>query len=167
LKRSRTFFWSADKKLRVCCTVSKRYEGDYQRYWYAFHPKWDAFLCDGDGFLILCCMDLDSAFAVPQSWFEENKQNLNTTEKPDGKLYWHIPLTTMVDGSIAINLSKVGKRYSLESHRFSLSAVDRVRSTPGPGEGNVIAFESFRQSQVRTRARWSAPDVVEHLLWHS
>jgi len=39
LKRSRTSFWSADKQLRVCCTVSKRYEGDYQPYWYAYHPK--------------------------------------------------------------------------------------------------------------------------------
>lgn len=120
LKRSRTFFWSADKKLRVCCTVSKRYEGDYQPYWYAYHPKWDAFLAEGDGFLVLCCMDLDSAFAVPQSWFAEHKQDLNTTEKSDGKSYWHIPLTKLPDGSIAINLSKVGKKYNLEPHRFSL-----------------------------------------------
>lgn len=44
LKRSRTFFLSPDKQLRVCCTVSKRYEGEYQPYWYAYHPKWDAFL---------------------------------------------------------------------------------------------------------------------------
>jgi hypothetical protein len=123
VKRSRTFFWSTDKKLRVCCTVSKRYEGDYQPYWYAYHPKWDAFLEDGEGFLILCCMDLNSAFAVPQNWFAENKQNLNVTEKPDGKSYWHIPLTRMADGSIAINLSKVGKKYSLEPHRFSLNPI--------------------------------------------
>lgn len=120
LKRSRTFFWSTDKQLRVCCTVSKRYEGDYQPYWYAYHPKWDAFLSEGEGYLILCCMDLDSAFAVPQSWFAENKQNLNMTEKEDGGSYWHIPLTTMPDGSLAINLSKVGRKYSLESHRFLL-----------------------------------------------
>jgi hypothetical protein len=121
IKRSRTFFWSTDKVLRVCCTVSKRYEGDYQPYWYAYHPKWDAFLGEGDGFLILCCMDLDSAFAVPQVWFPQNKENLNATEKPDGTRYWHIPLTKLPDGSIAINLSKVGKKYSLEPHRFSLA----------------------------------------------
>jgi hypothetical protein len=120
ITRSRTFFWSADKQLRVCCTVSKRYAGDYQPYWYAYHPKWDAFLGEGDGFLVLCCMDLDSAFAVPQSWLSENKQNLNTTEKPDGRNYWHIPLTMLADASIAINLSKVGKKYSLEPHRFAL-----------------------------------------------
>jgi hypothetical protein len=28
LKRSRTLFWTADKQLRVCCAVSKRYESD-------------------------------------------------------------------------------------------------------------------------------------------
>ena len=123
IKRSRTFFWSIDKKMRVCCTVSKRYEGDYQPYWYAYHPKWDEFLCDGEGFLVLCCMDLNSAFAVPQSWFAENKQNLNVTERTDGKSYWHIPLTILNDHSIAINLSKVGRKYSLEPHRFSLAAM--------------------------------------------
>jgi hypothetical protein len=42
------------------------------------------------------------------------------TEKPDGGSYWHIPLPTMPDGSLAINLSKVGRKYSLEPHRFSL-----------------------------------------------
>lgn len=120
VKRSRTFFWSADKAFRVCCTVSKRYEGDYQPYWYAYHPKWDDFLAEGEGYLILCCMDLDSAFAVPQYWFAQNKQNLNTTEKPDGSTYWHIPLTLLSDGTLAINLSKIGKKYSLEPHRFPL-----------------------------------------------
>lgn len=29
IKRSRSYFWSADKELRACCTVSKRYSGDY------------------------------------------------------------------------------------------------------------------------------------------
>jgi len=122
IKRSRTFFWSADKELRVCCTVSKRYEGDYQPYWYAYHPKWDDFLTDGDGYLILCCMDLGAAFAVPHSWIAENKQNLNATEKPDGTCYWHIALTTLNDGSLAINLSKIGKKYDLTPHRFNLAS---------------------------------------------
>jgi hypothetical protein len=63
---------------------------------------------------------VDSAFAAPQSWFAENKQDLNTTEKPEGGSYWHVPLTTLADGSLAVNLSKVRKTYSLEPHRFSL-----------------------------------------------
>jgi hypothetical protein len=107
-KRTRTFFWSKDRHLRVCCTVSKRYEGEYQPYWYAYHPKWDAFLSDGEGYLILCCMDLDSAFAIPRSWFAKNLDNLNTTERPDGQHYWHLALTTLPDGTLALNVSRVG-----------------------------------------------------------
>ena len=47
VRYSRTLFWSSDKTFRVCCAVSKRYEGDYQPYWYAFHPNWDRFLSEG------------------------------------------------------------------------------------------------------------------------
>jgi len=64
VRQSRSYFWSADKHLRACCTVSKRYDNDYQRY--AYHPKWDQFLQKGDGYLILACMDLNFASAAPQ-----------------------------------------------------------------------------------------------------
>lgn len=47
-RHSRTLFWSSDKSLRVCCAVSKRYEGEYQPYWYAYHPNWDRFLDEGN-----------------------------------------------------------------------------------------------------------------------
>jgi hypothetical protein len=121
IKRSRTFFWSADKELRVCCTVSKRYEGEYQPYWYAYHPKWDDFLSDGEGYLLLCCMDRNDAFAVPQSWLVENKHNLNSTERSDGSIYWHIALTMLSEGALAINLTKIGRKYDLAPHRFVLA----------------------------------------------
>lgn len=121
VRRSRSYFWTADKHLRACCTVSKRYPNDYQPYWYAYHPKWDDFLKDGDGYLIFACMDLESAFAVPQSWFAENASHLNATEREGARSYWHIPLTTLNDGSLAINLTKIGRRYSLEPHRFPLA----------------------------------------------
>ena len=66
-------------------------------------------------------MDLESAFAVPQKWFAKNAANLNTTERQESRSYWHIPLTTLDDGSLAINLSKIGRKYSLEPHRFPLA----------------------------------------------
>lgn len=121
LRRSRSYFWSVDKQIRACCTVSKRYDNEYQPYWYAYHPKWDEFLREGSGFLILACMDLDAVFAVPQRWFAENAANLNATERDGNGSYWHIPLTTLADGGLAINLSKVGRKYSLEPHRFALA----------------------------------------------
>lgn len=122
VRRSRSYFWSADKTLRACCTVSKRYEGDYQPYWYAYHPLWDEFLKDGDGYLILACMDLNWCFAVPHGRFAEILDFLNKTERED-RSYWHIPLTTLDSGSIAINLTKVNKKFSLEPYRIPLPAV--------------------------------------------
>ena len=47
VKRSTTLFWTTDRKTRVCCAVSKRYD-NYQPYWYAYHPQWDEFLRDGE-----------------------------------------------------------------------------------------------------------------------
>jgi hypothetical protein len=120
VRRGRSYFWSPDKHLRACCTVSKRYDNEYQPYWYAYHLKWDEFLRQGDGYLILACMDRDSAFAVPHKWLAENAANLNATEKEDGR-YWHIPLTTLDDGSLAINVTSVGRKYPLEPHRFPLA----------------------------------------------
>lgn len=120
VKNSRTLFWSADKKLRVCCAVSKRYEGDYQPYWYAFHPKWDEFLNEGvESFLLLSCMDRDEAFAVPYTWLVENKQNLNTTDRGE-RSYWHIALTNSQSGDLAINLSKKGIKVPLRAFAFPL-----------------------------------------------
>ncbi len=120
VKQSRTLFWSPTKELRVCCAVSKRYESDYQPYWYAYHPKWDAFLADAEeGFFILSCMDRDEAFAVPYSWLAANKKNLNMTENGD-RSYWHVPVTTLDNGHLAINTSKIGSKTPLEPYRFPL-----------------------------------------------
>lgn len=122
VKRSTTLFWSPDKHLRVCCVVSKRYEGDYQPYWYAYHPKFDEFLAEGtEGYFIISCMDRAEAYAVPYSWIEKNKKNLNITDKGD-KSYWHVPITTLENGKLAINASKVGSKTALEPYRFELKA---------------------------------------------
>ncbi len=118
VKRSRTLFWSPDKDLRVCCAVSKRYEGDYQPYWYAYHPKWDEFLAEGkNSYFIISCMDRDDAFAVPYAWVQMNKKNLNMTDRGD-RSYWHVPITTLEGGSLAINTSKVGTKTALAPFRF-------------------------------------------------
>jgi hypothetical protein len=121
IKRSRTLFWSADKSLRVCCAVSKRYAGDYQPYWYAFHPSWDQFLKEGqESYFVLACMDLAFAFAIPYSSLEQNKQHLNVTDRGD-KSYWHVALTTLPNGKLAMNLSRIGTKVPLEPFRFDFS----------------------------------------------
>jgi len=120
VRRSRTLFWSPDKETRVCCAVSKRYESDYQPYWYAFHPKWDEFLAEGkDSYFVISCMDRDEAFAVPYSWVEKNKKNLNVTDRGE-RSYWHVPITTLENGNLAINASRVGAKTALEPYRYAL-----------------------------------------------
>jgi len=121
VRYSRTLFWSSDKTVRVCCAVSKRYEGDYQPYWYAYHPNWDRFLAEGpDSYFVLSCMDRDEAYAVPYAIIDQNKNNLNMTDRGE-RSYWHIALTTLEDGSLAINLSRVGAKLSLKEFAFSLT----------------------------------------------
>jgi len=121
MRYSRTLFWSADKSLRVCCAVSKRYEGGSQPgYWYAFHPNWDRFLAEGqDSYFVLSCMDRNEAYAVPYAVVDENKKNLNKTDRGD-RSYWHVALTTLEGGSLAINLSRVGVLPGLHSSGVSL-----------------------------------------------
>lgn len=122
IKKSRTLYWSPDKELRVCCAVSKKYESDYQPYWYAFHPTWDEFLAEGkEAYFLLSCMDRDEAYAVPYSWLLENKKNLNKTDRGE-KSYWHLALTTAEGGRLAINVSKVGGKTPLEPYRFKFAA---------------------------------------------
>jgi hypothetical protein len=121
IKKSRTLYWTPDKTFRVCCAVSKKYEGDYQPYWYAFHPTWDEFLAESkESYFILSCMDRDEAYAVPYSWLRENKKNLNMTSRGE-KSYWHVALTTVEGGKLAINVSKISGKAALEPYRFKLA----------------------------------------------
>ncbi len=120
VRSSKALFWSPDKKLRVCCAVSKRYDNDYQPYWYAYHPKWDQFLAEGkEGFFIISCMDRDEAFALPYSWLQDHKKALNTTDRGE-RSYWHIPITTLDNMEPAINLSKIGKKVPLRPFGFPI-----------------------------------------------
>ena len=122
VRRSATLFSSPDKKFRVCCAVSKRYDSDYQPYWYAYHPKWDEFLAEGEeAYFIISCMDRDEAFAVPFSWLQANKNSLNTTDSGD-RFYWHIAITTLDNGELAINSSKIGLKTALAPFRFASDA---------------------------------------------
>jgi hypothetical protein len=131
VRHSRTLFWSSDKTLRVCCAVSKRYEGNYQPYWYAFHPNWDRFLADADeGYFVLSCMDRDEAYAVPYSVINQNKNSLNMTDRGD-RSYWHIALTTLDDGALALNLSRIGRKLSLKPFSFAWATESRQKASIG------------------------------------
>jgi hypothetical protein len=118
IKRTRTNFSDATNKLGITCAVSKHYKREYQPYWYALHPKWLDFLRSvAEGYFVLGCMDRDEAYALPLSFIKEHLPALNTTEKGDKK-YWHLALATLENGSIALNLSTIGKKIDLAPYAF-------------------------------------------------
>lgn len=121
LRNRQTLYWSGDKALRVCAAVSKRYERDYQPYWFAYHPAWDEFLQGGrQSYFLLACMDRDEVYAIPLEVVRANLQNLNTTVRPDGRSYWHIALSLGEDGKVVWNLSRVGKKIPLDEFAVPL-----------------------------------------------
>lgn len=115
IKRSRAMYWDADHQIRIACTVSKRYErGDSQRYWYAYHQKWDDFLSHGRmGQFILGAMDLGLAFMVPHEEVKKHLKELNTTTRDDGTMYWHIVIAERTKSKYELVLAKAGRYLDL------------------------------------------------------
>ncbi|HEV2545701.1 MAG TPA: hypothetical protein VGU20_00020 [Stellaceae bacterium] len=106
LKKSRALHWSADRNVRVACSISKRYSKGAYKYWYAYHPRWDKFLGDAEkAFFALGCVDLDFAFAVPVPVLRGILDALNTTTTENGH-YWHIYISEASDGAYRIVLPR-------------------------------------------------------------
>lgn len=120
IQAGKTLFWSADKSVRICCAVSKRYESASSKYWYAYHPTWDSFLSEGrSGYFLLACMDQDKAIAIPYQTFITFKDDLNTTTSGE-RHYWHVVLTQDANTDFELNLSKIGRREPLKKYEFNL-----------------------------------------------
>ncbi len=116
LKKSKSQYWTSDRKYRVCCTLSKFYTANNQ-YWYAFHPKWDEFLSGAkSGHLLLGCMGLKWAFAIPHGVISGCLDKLSLTVRDTGDKYWHIHLTQSGDRGFGIRLK--GKRNILPVDEF-------------------------------------------------
>jgi hypothetical protein len=122
IRRSRALFWNADHTVRGAVTISKRYfRKGGPSYWYAYHPQWRDFLNEANrGFLVLGCMDRDEAFAVPAEKLHPVLNSLNTTEKEDGSLYWHLHLYEDASGALSLTLPKQKDSLPLSSFRLPL-----------------------------------------------
>ena len=85
-----------------------------------YHPQWDEFLKEGEeSYLLLACMDLDDAFALPYKWITTHKQFLDMTDRGD-RSYWHIRVAILDDGGIVLNLSRKKEKVPLAKYRYSL-----------------------------------------------
>lgn len=121
IKHRQTLFWNVDKSVRLCVAVSKRYERDYQAYWYAYHDVQNEFLKEGvESYLILACMDKDVIYAIPYKEILNNMENLNRTVKPDGSFHYHIALGYDDQEKITWHMSKIGKKVPLEEYALQL-----------------------------------------------
>lgn len=121
VQRRRAFFESSDGADRVCVSISKRYEREYQPYWYAYHPAWNDFIGSAkNGYFVLGCMDRNEAFALPKPTLDTFLPKLNQTVREDGTAYWHVVITTLESGELALYSSKTGDKIPLKPFAITL-----------------------------------------------
>jgi hypothetical protein len=122
VQHRRVFFESSDGETRACIAISKRYERAYQPYWYAFHQTSSDYLHDATkGVFVLGCMDREEAFALPVSLMDTFLPKLNQTIRQDGQSYWHIVLTTLEDGALALYSSRTSETLPLSPYSIRLA----------------------------------------------
>ena len=123
VKKSRALYWSSDHSQRVACTISKKYtKGTSYPYWYAYHPQWDEFLTEAaEGYLVLGCMDLPIAFAIPKDEIRAVLEYLNTTTVERGT-YWHLHIVEVKPNEYELLIPKGSKNLSLSRFRIDLKS---------------------------------------------
>jgi hypothetical protein len=120
IKKSRALYWDTEHEKRFACTISKRYSRSWYRYWYAYHPQWDVFLEAGtDSSLILGCMDLTFAFAIPWQTIHPLLPSLNTTTT-ERSTYWHLHIVEFETDAYALLLPKKEDHIPLGAFRLPL-----------------------------------------------
>ena len=65
-------------------------------------------------------MDRNEAFAIPVALIKKYLSDFNVTEKSD-RHYWHISLTTLDSGGLALNLPRIETKVDLAPYAFSLT----------------------------------------------
>ena len=101
--------------------MSKMYPGA-NKYWYAFHPQWEAYLQEtSKAFYVLGCMDRNVVYAIPYKVLKPILPKLNTTTMPKGNTYWHIHLREG-DGSVLTLNVPYASGLELEPYKISFTA---------------------------------------------
>lgn len=123
IRKSPAQAWDATHTKRVACTLSKRYDKrPSEPYWYAYHPPWHKFLREGaEAHLLLGCMDLPFAFALPLSVLTPLLAALNTTDR-DGDHYWHVKIGQTAPDRYTLLLPKRSDALAIDDYRLPLTA---------------------------------------------
>jgi hypothetical protein len=110
--------WTDDESVRAVCTISKRYDRRSAPYWYGVSPEWRKFLSKGQkSFLVLGCVDRNTAYAVPAFELEKIVDDLHRTPAR----HWHIVLDENDNGDLDL-VPKIGPRIPV--NRFELKLVE-------------------------------------------
>src|SRR5271165_1619571 len=103
IRKEGVYFLDARRKHRIICSVSKRYEGRRDLYWYRYEQNWHDFLQDSDsGYLVLGCMDILIAFAIPAKVIGDLRVHLNATMVGNQVGYWHLNIIEPAPGHYAL-----------------------------------------------------------------
>lgn len=121
VKRTRATFWDAARAVRIVCSISRNHMKGAYLYWYAYHPKWDAFLQEAkDRYVVWGCLDADVAFMIPYSVMGEQLTALSTTTRPNGATYWHVKILQGPDRRYSMQRS-VGGNLDLAPFQIPLN----------------------------------------------
>ena len=91
IKQSRVSYSNQDKSTALICAVSKEYEqGQYIKYWFAFHPYQQDFFREFENSSIAFgCGSPSNTLLIPYKLFKPFLENCGTTENEE-RMYWHI-----------------------------------------------------------------------------
>jgi hypothetical protein len=120
IAKSRALYRDVGRAIRVCCSISKRYARG--TYWYAYHPRWDHFLSEGEqGLFVLGCVDKHVAYALPRTLMQQVLDKLYITQvKGTTKMYWHIHLEEGPGEEMYFVIGKAGQKVSISKYAFML-----------------------------------------------
>ncbi len=65
-------------------------------------------------------MDLDRCFVVPHSLMRLHLGDLNTTQKADGSVYWHVKILEASPGIFTLQMPKTGNHIPLAQYAVTL-----------------------------------------------
>jgi len=91
VKQTRVAYSNQEKSTAIVCAVSKEYkQGQYTRFWFAFHPHQQEFLSEfRNSYVAFGCGSATDTLLIPYKDFYPFLENCGTTENEE-RMYWHI-----------------------------------------------------------------------------
>jgi hypothetical protein len=120
VRQTRSSYATPDNAFAIVCAVSKTHDVmGHPSYWFSFHPYQKKFL-EGttDGYLILGCGSERKILALPLTELLSWLPDMWTTQRPNGKFYWHIRVH---EEGLKYTVDRSGGAGRIDATRFLLS----------------------------------------------